>query len=540
MTEIINGFDDFEEITPIETVEEVKGYSEEDISALVNEGMKREQVEKYLADGYSVEALKENALHHKLVDMLTVLRPDENYSWDDKGISELFSELFKDSCRFNATAREWYFYTGKVWKIDTGAMVVSQKAKVFSTALISYCALIDDERRRGEYLKRVSCYGQLRYRETLVKDSRDNYFITADDLDKNLDLYNCQNGTFNLSTWQFKPHDPADLLSKISNFEFKPLATSAEWDKFIDDIMCGNSQKKRFIQKLYGMTLTADTSAEQCYFEYGATTRNGKSTLNETIAFGHGGSGGYALTMSPQTLAQKQNRDSRAANGDIARLRGCRFLNVSEPPKRMLLDSALLKTLLGRDTIVARNLYEKEFEFTPIFKLFINTNHLPLIQDDTLFTSGRICVITFDRHFSEDEQDKGLKDRLKSRENLSGLFNWLLEGLALYRSEGLHAPQDVIEATSNYRQSADKIGNFIAECMEQTGKNSAAGTVYQHYSSWCDSNGYGVENKGNFFDELRSKGLLAPSGTVGKTTVRNVVKGYSLKYEETPYLDRPY
>ena len=51
----------------------------------------------------------------------------------------------------------------------------------------------------------------------------------------------------------------------------------------------------------------------------------------------------------------------------------------------MLFDVALLKTLLGRDSITARHLYEREFEFVPQFKLFINTNYLPVIQDDRAF-----------------------------------------------------------------------------------------------------------------------------------------------------------
>lgn len=62
-------------------------------------------------------------------------------------------------------------------------------------------------------------------------------------------------------------------------------------------------------------------------------------------------------------------------------------MNASEPPKRMLFDTALLKSLLGleRDSITARHLHQREFEFIPKFKLVINTNYLPTITDDTVF-----------------------------------------------------------------------------------------------------------------------------------------------------------
>ena len=242
-----------------------------------------------------------------------------------------------------------------------------------------------------------------------------------------------------------------------------------------------------------------------------------------------GNSRGYALNMQPQTLASKQNKDSRQASGDIARLNNCRFLNASEPPKRMIFDVALLKTFLGRDSITARNLYSNEFEFIPHFKLFINTNFLPLITEDTLFSSGRINVITFDRHFEPHEQDKGLKDRLMQRGIIGGIFNWCIEGLKLFREQGAEPPQAITSATSEYRSNSDKVGNFINECLTKADANIKASDVYAAYKAWCEQNGFGVENKSNFFDELKGKNMLFQSGTVNGKTEKNVVKGYSLK-----------
>ena len=86
----------------------------------------------------------------------------------------------------------------------------------------------------------------------------------------------------------------------------------------------------------------------------------------------------------------------------------------------MVFDAALLKTLTGRDTITARHLHEREFQFVPSFKLFINTNYLPHVNDDTLFASDRVNVITFDKHFGDDERDPELKEKLKAQENISG------------------------------------------------------------------------------------------------------------------------
>ena len=460
---------------------------------------------------------------------LEELNAYKNYTLDDKGSGRLFADVYKDTCRFNATANEWYYFNGKVWLRDEGGMVVHAKAKEFTDSLLIYATTIEDEQQKKHYLDHVAKLGQLKYRETMIKDSRDVYFVTKADFDKNLDLFNCQNGTLNLKDFEFTPHNADDLLSKISNVIYDPSAYSDEWEKFINEIMQGDSEKIRYLQKILGYSLTANTELETCFFLYGATTRNGKSTLIETILYMLGNTQGYGMSMQPQTLAQKQNKDSRQASGDIARLDGCRFLNASEFPKRMLIDSGLLKNLLGRDSITARHLHEREFEFIPHFKLFINTNYLPLITDDTLFTSGRINVISFDRHFEPHEQNRNLKNILTTPENISGVFASCLEGLVHYIKEGAVPPKVVTNATEEYRKSSDKIGIFVEECMDKKSDSKLkALDVYSKYKEWCFNNGFGCENKSNFYDELKSKNMLSDRETINSVSVRNVVVGYVL------------
>ena len=78
--------------------------------------------------------------------------------------------------------------------------------------------------------------------------------------------------------------------------------------------------------------------------------------------------------------------------------------------------------MTGRDTISARFLHQSEFQFTPCFKLICNTNYLPIVSDTTIFKSDRVQVISFDRHFTESEQDKTLKNKLSTGSALSGIL----------------------------------------------------------------------------------------------------------------------
>lgn len=446
----------------------------------------------------------------------------ENYETSDKGNARLFADIFKDKHRYCSTRKDFMLFDGKRWIDDLEGLSARKSAKELSDALIRYAVTVDTD---GKYLKAVTPLCNLRNRNNMLQDSRDLSYFTNEQLDVNDYILNVQNGTLDLSGDKpiFMEHSPDMLLSKICNVNYEPSAKCEVWEKFINEIMQNDKSKIEYLQKIAGLSLTGNTSDETAFILYGSTTRNGKSTFCETLIYLLGD---YALTMRPETLATKQNTDSRQANGDVARLCGCRFVNASEPPKRMLFDTALLKSLLGRDSITARFLHQREFEFIPKFKLVINTNYLPVITDDTIFSSGRLNVVSFDRHFEPHEQDKHLKDKLRRKEELSGILNWCLEGLRLYRKDGLKAPEAVQKATNAYRADSDKIGNFINECLKKTDTNSKAKEIYDCYVKWCSDNGYGIENKGNFFAEMKNKGLFATSGTVTGKTVKNVIKGY--------------
>ncbi|NBH15018.1 DNA primase [Lachnospiraceae bacterium] len=515
-----------------------------DITDYFNAGHRKQEFEQLLQQEQNTvkETVREGVANHdtpikaqgqqdKALEQILRNLHAERYETSDKGFGRLFADVFKDKHRYNPSRKDFMRYDGKRWIDDIEGLSARASAKALSDALVRYAVNVDTE---GKYLKAVAALCNIRNRNNMLQDSKDVYFFDNEQLDTNDYFLNVQNGTLDLTedSPKFVEHSPDMLLSKVCNAEYNPAADCKEWKKFLLEIMQDDKEKILYLQKIAGLSLTGNTEQETCFILYGSTTRNGKSTFCETLIYLLGD---YALTMKPESLAIKQNLDSRQASGDIARLAGCRFCNASEPPKRMLFDTALLKSLLGRDSITARHLHQREFSFIPKFKLVINTNYLPTITDDTVFSSGRINVISFDRHFEPQEQDKDLKNRLRDKQELSGILNWCIEGLRLYRAEGLKPPAAVQTATDTYRTDSDKIGNFINECLTKTGRNSKAKDIYEAYTKWCEDNGYGCENKGNFFAELKTKGLFMNSGTVEGKTVRNIVKGYTVETDFIKY-----
>ncbi|MCI9257845.1 phage/plasmid primase, P4 family [Acutalibacter sp.] len=136
----------------------------------------------------------------------------------------------------------------------------------------------------------------------------------------------------------------------------------------------------------------------------------------------------------------------------------------------------------------ARFLNENSFEFKPQFKLFINTNHLPKANDVTIFSSGRVKVLPFNRHFEPKKQDKSLKKRLEKE--LPGVLNWCLEGLWLMRETGFEPPKSVQTATAQYQHDSDKLTRFVEEMLTPAPDGEVrTEDVYREYRAWCTQNG---------------------------------------------------
>ena len=478
----------------------------------------------------------EDFMADKLMD-LSKLEPFKNprYYSNDIGNSNLFADFYKSIARYVPERKKWFVYDGIAWRSDTGNLKVMKLCKNLANRLMYYALSIKDENLRKTYIKSAGKWQERRTREIILRDAGDVYPLSMSEFDKDIYLLNCLNGTLNLQDGNFYPHKASDYITKIAGVNYDPNAVCNRWIDFVDEVMCGDKEKAEFFQKSLGYALTGDTRYESMFILFGATTRNGKGTSMETFL---NICGDYGRTSRPETIGMKINSSGSAPSEDVARLAGARFVNISEPDKKLVLSAALLKSLTGNDTINARFLHENSFDFRPQFKIFINTNHLPMVTDLTLITSGRVKIIPFERHFEEWEQDKNLKKLFSEEENLSGILNWVIEGYRKIQTDGFKVPATVRQATLDYHKENDKIGLFVEERLtKDPNAEERTSALYFAYQSWCRDNGYYTENARNFKSSLASIGRIArkrPKAGGGMTTL---LIGYKLNDDFTDFLE---
>lgn len=356
-----------------------------------------------------------------------------------------------------------------------------------------------------KYRKHYAKYRFLKNRKILLQDAQDELGGHAYEFNRQPFLFNLKNGTLNLETMKLQEHSPNDKISKIANVSYNPSARCERFERFIFEITESLKTRADMLQKALGYSLKGEAN-EECYFTaIGEKTRNGKGTLFDTILNIFGS---YGAQMDFNTLARGGAKDGSRATPDIARLIGIRFALANEPEKGVCINEALLKQLTGGDDIIARPLYGDLIEFKPVFKLFVTANSKPTVSDDSLFSSGRIKLLPFTRHFSEDEQDTNLKSSFRAEKAKSGILNWLLEGYKKYCDEGLKDTNEMKTLTAEYRRENDYIGQYLDDRFNFGAQGSTTLKALRcDYASWCGIIGTKPLGLKGFKEEIQKHGI---------------------------------
>jgi putative DNA primase/helicase len=270
------------------------------------------------------------------------------------------------------------------------------------------------------------------------------------------------------------------MITKCAHTAYDRQADCPAWKQFVREIMNYNADIITFLQTAAGWALTGDTSEQTMFILFGSGA-NGKSTFLNTIMYLLGD---YAIATPTETF-MKRNGDQNT--NDIARLRGARFVTTTEAEQGRRLSEPLIKQITGNDRMTARFLYGEFFNFVPTFKIFMATNHKPVIKGTDHGIWRRIKLIPFTTRIPEEKQDKHLEEKLRG-ESAGGL-NRRLEGTMRWRREGLRTPAVILSATDEYRGEMDVIGNFLKECCVQNpGTSIRIRELFKAYQGWCDEN----------------------------------------------------
>ena len=454
-------------------------------------------------------------------DKFQVVKNDKVYDMTDTGNAHRLYDRHGSSIRYSYNRKKWFYWTGQVWQLDESGEIKKLADEVCEDLKREAFLEQDDDiqQQKFKFAKKTASHNN---KEAMIKEAQHLYDIPAspDDFDSYLDYMNCQNGIINLRNGELIPHDSNFMMTRITYSEYdikhkKPTM----WLKFLDDVTNGNKELQEYIQRCVGYSISGSTQEQCVYFLYGMGN-NGKSTFLDTLAdlFGN-----YSANVQPESLMVHSKIGGTGANGDIARLKSTRFVTSSETTEGVRLNEGLIKQLTGGGKITCRFLYGDEFEYTPEFKIWVDTNHKPVIRGTDFGIWRRIKLIPFEVNIPADKVDKNLKYKL--RKEFPQILAWAVEGCLKWQKYGIEEPACVTEATQEYKQEMDLIAGFVEQCLiidYDTRDKIMASDLFTLYSKWAKANNEWEMSSKRFFMEARKR--LPETGRSGKGVFYTSIK----------------
>lgn len=428
-------------------------------------------------------------------------------TFDDMGNARRLITASGNQIRYNYTDNIWLLWDGCKWaKDDTGGIfrLCDRAVASMEQELAIYQKNADAGKENANemleaFQKHMKKSRSFNAKKAMEQETKHLVPVTAMELNRGHNLLNTPGGIVDLRTGKITECDPQKYMTMAVKCAPAETANCPRWEQFLQEIFCGDGDLVRFIQKAIGYSLTGST-AEQCVFFLLGSGSNGKSTFVEILRHMFDS---YATNVQAESIMMR-GKSGGSASSDIARLAGARFVTSAEPSEGMRINEGLLKQISGEDVVTARKLYGNEFDFTPHFKLWMSTNHKPIIRgtDDGIWR--RIRIIPFDARFDDSKKDRTLKYKLVKE--LPGILRWAIDGCLLWQSEGLVMPRAVQQATDAYRAEMDVVSAFLDACCvtgRQYEENSSR--LYAAYCSWAGANNEYVMSNTKFGIELSKR-----------------------------------
>ncbi|WNI28614.1 phage/plasmid primase, P4 family [Streptomyces sp. ITFR-6] len=303
----------------------------------------------------------------------------------------------------------------------------------------------------------------------------------AADFDARHDLLSVANGTVDLRTGKIHTHTPADMITKRLAVAYHPDAPAERWNQFLTEVFPGHPDLPGFMKRLVGYGCTGSTS-EHCFAFMHGQGSNGKSVFLDALIHVFRG-----VTQATQFSTFEKSVNVGQASPELASLRGARLVTASETEKYSRLAEALVKQLTGGDPITCRFLNQNPFTYVPSFLLLVAGNFKPAILSQDEGTWRRVKLIPFDATFSYARGNKDTTLPARLREEAEGILAWAVAGAVEWYAQGLGEPSSVATATQDYRESEDRLQEFLNACtVREEGVRVAPMAIRRTYAEWAE------------------------------------------------------
>lgn len=489
-------------------------------------------------DGYPDEAQKDIKGDYEdggglyiLPDLVALATNESKYEFDELGCAKLFNHLHKDMFLYKADSKRLFIKAnleydpvrrthGMYWKWDVNDGILNQHIISLANQLQHICndvlrsparpkdvsdkdhedAVNAINSLRNQLWKRYkifSGYAKNALRQCVKDLNKMDDTIHFNDKVKTGSLIPCLNGVFELATGEFRSTQPDDYLTLYCPTMYDPNADDPAVRKFIKQITQNNKGIERFLCQIIAVSLDLNISTKTMPQLFGRTTNNGKTTFIKAIkaTLGSHDTDGHGLCCEVNSSAFERGKfGTERLTPKLATIGDSRIVFVSEPDKKIAVNTGLLKALTSGGTFQYEGKFKDPGSMQTLFTIIWETNYLLEIDDPTLFQRGTMQVVPF--NFRIKKFDNSIQATLSSDVARSTWLNWIIKGHKKYVENGyaFSVPsicQNLLEDYQNGQQGA--IPAFLDEFFEKTPtqkKYFPCRDAFTEFKDWCAQKGF--------------------------------------------------
>jgi putative DNA primase/helicase len=308
-------------------------------------------------------------------------------------------------------------------------------------------------------------------------------------------VINFINGTLELSPEIiFREHRPDDCCTYCLDYPYDPTAHSDLWLDFLETVTNHDDKKICLLQELSGYVLFPDNRLQKCAVLIGSGA-NGKSVFLNVLTRIFGSTNVSNVEMS-----------SLSQDFQVIQLMNS-MLNISAETRTNVAGAeSKFKQITAGDEISACYKGKDYITFRPRAKMFLACNEYVKSSDTTEGWVRRFCFVDFPMHFVElpnpnnPEElpiDRDIESKLTTNEQLSGIFNWVLQGYIMLLNCGYFTePEDQKLITEEFKELSNPLIEFAKEVEFEY--EISTNKLYDLYKEWCEDSGHNPLAKNTF------------------------------------------
>lgn len=324
------------------------------------------------------------------------------------------------------------------------------------------------------------------------------------ELDREDYAINCRNGTLRFArevddecpdenvvrfrvVERIDPHDPQDLISKLTNCDYDPEARAPIWEADFARFM-PDAATREFLQVFMGYCALGLSGEQVFVFLYG-DGGNWKSAFLQSVGRTLGT---YCKPMSFGSISGDSLPDGGKPSPDWAQLTSVRLVTVEEVPRKAPLREEQIKVITSGSPMPVRHLNKGLFDLVPKFSAILASNAEPNITGADFGIWRRTLVVRWTVTVRDDERRPFDQVMAMYEPEQAGIFNWVVDGARKYLANGLkpYITDEMRLFLKRLRRDRDAVGAFVGDCVRhKEGTYVTARELYRAFQRWCGANG---------------------------------------------------